>query len=304
MTKKMSLSGVSPTELLSMARQASAEYRSEGGSLTDAVVKAASAFPVPLTSEHVKRVCEMTYHDVFENQFRGAGGSDRLVSFDPPDAAAAADRIRAEKVASAHYRAREMMQVQMYNGQVATVDKTASAEPEVATRYQPRNFFDESYGGVKEAETAWDNPYREVQEARDGLSEAINQLAAQSGGLEHRAKTASIKLGSLARDACADGATVGSVLHACMTGLEFGQTPVQDKVAEAMVCDLARFLNSRGFSLTKEASYGEVNPDHPLPAMFAQVAGLKQKHAQSVEALEDLKGQLRTLDGEIRAVAH
>ena len=69
-------------------------------STTDAVVKAADALGPGATDEHVRRLCEKTYREVFERMHKAASG-DRYVVFDPPDAKVAAERLVARKVASA-----------------------------------------------------------------------------------------------------------------------------------------------------------------------------------------------------------
>ena len=61
---------ITAADLKAISREAASDYLSEGTDPTDAVVKAASLFGRDLTNEHVRRVCEMTYHDIFERQFR------------------------------------------------------------------------------------------------------------------------------------------------------------------------------------------------------------------------------------------
>lgn len=81
-------------ELVQAARAATSDYITNGTDLTEAVVKAASAI-TPLTSEHVRRICEMTYHDAYERLFAEKTGSHQYVSFDPPDAIRASELLDA-----------------------------------------------------------------------------------------------------------------------------------------------------------------------------------------------------------------
>ena len=81
-------------ELVQAARAATTDYMQNGTDLTEAVVKAASAIQ-PLTSEHVRRICEMTYHDAYERAFAEKTGMLQYVSFDPPDAIRAAEMLDA-----------------------------------------------------------------------------------------------------------------------------------------------------------------------------------------------------------------
>ena len=84
-------------ELVSIARDATSDYITNGTPLTEAVVKAASASH-PLTSEHVRRICEMTYHDAYERLFAEKTGAHQYVSFDPPDAIKAAEMLDARQI--------------------------------------------------------------------------------------------------------------------------------------------------------------------------------------------------------------
>lgn len=83
----------SETELRSYAYDASTEFLQNGTPLTDAVVKVASTI-MPLTDEHVRRICEMTYHNTYERLFKEASSPDKYISFDPPNAIEACERLR------------------------------------------------------------------------------------------------------------------------------------------------------------------------------------------------------------------
>ena len=81
-------------QLVQAAREATSDYITNGTDLTEAVVKAASSI-TPVTSEHVRRICEMTYHDAYERSFAEKTGMYQYVSFDPPDAIRAAEMLDA-----------------------------------------------------------------------------------------------------------------------------------------------------------------------------------------------------------------
>lgn len=83
----------SETELRSYAYDASTDFLQNGTPLTDAVVKVASMV-MPLTDEHVRRICEMTYHNTYERMFKEASSPDKYISFDPPNAIEACERLR------------------------------------------------------------------------------------------------------------------------------------------------------------------------------------------------------------------
>lgn len=81
-------------QLVQAARAAATDYIQNGTDLTDAVVKVASDMQ-PITSEHVRRICEMTYHDAYERLFAEKTGMYQYVSFDPPNAILAAEMLDA-----------------------------------------------------------------------------------------------------------------------------------------------------------------------------------------------------------------
>jgi len=85
----MSSIGKSEQELMQIASSAVTRYKREvisengkGISLTDSVVASARPY-MPMTHEHVKRICEFTYHDAFERIFNERRGIERNISFDP-----------------------------------------------------------------------------------------------------------------------------------------------------------------------------------------------------------------------------
>lgn len=90
--------------LQGLARNATTDFLANGTPLTEAVVKQASTAGSTLTAEHVRRICEMTYHDTYERMHKQADAADRYVAFDPPDPCLAAELLNAEKVASARRR--------------------------------------------------------------------------------------------------------------------------------------------------------------------------------------------------------
>lgn len=91
----------SQEELVHAARTATTDYIQNGTDLTEAVVKAASAIQ-PLTQEHVRRICEMTYHDAYERLFAEKTGMYQYVTFDPPDAIKASEMLDAIQMEVAH----------------------------------------------------------------------------------------------------------------------------------------------------------------------------------------------------------
>jgi hypothetical protein len=301
MTGRNPFASIGPDDLKAIAREATSDHMSNGTDLTDAVVKAASLFDHPLTAEHVRRVCEMTYHNTFERRFHEkAGSADRMVSFDPPDAVAASSRLRAEKVASV----RSTKEAAAVVGS-PIMDKVASVSATGRRRHRPINAFDQV---IKEASgdaagVLWYNPVGELCYVRDQLRSSISELDTRRSTLEGSEKFAMMDLTEHAYQAYKDGVSVVGILHACLSGLD------REKVASGVTSDLVDRLTFQlaniGCSLDgdeKVASYGSANPNHPLPRTFAKVAGWRNERVHVEYALDELRRDLDRVNGELRAL--
>lgn len=288
--------GISRSELQMMAREATAEYFATGTPLTDAVVKAASLFGKPLTDEHVRRVCEMTYHDAFERHFGDVQGHDRYVSFSPPDAVEASRRLEAHKAASYSPRRRAGMLA------ADAQEKVASSETIRVRRYSPANAFEEMLGEGSDKEATAPllaNPYEELQSLRNTIKEASDEISARLSGLNMEERLLSHDLYMLVKQASSAGATAGEILAACASGMT-DDTP--EKVASALIEDVVGTLNYYGRQIYGELPGLEVNTNHPLPVTFGKVASLRRERAHLEYALEDLKTSLEQVDREIVAL--
>ena len=294
MTERHPFASVTPDDLRSLAREAASEHMSLGTNLTDAVVKAASMYDAPLTSEHVRRVCEMTYHDVFERKFREAGGTDRYISFDPPDAAEASSRLRSEKVASVQVQERNRP---MTNSLIEKVAHVAG----VARRTRV-NAFDEITKQADGAPVSWYNPLGEVCYVKDRLREARNELQTRLSTLEGSEKFAMMELTAQAYQAYKQGTAVAGILHSCVSCLKTAEyvDGILPKIAE----DLAHDLANHGCSLDSEkvASFGTPNPNHPVPRAFKKVADFRNERIHVEYALSEIVSQLDRVNQELHAL--
>jgi hypothetical protein len=299
MSERSGLTPMTPEALRAIARQASSDHFTQGTDLTTAVVKAASLTGMPLTNEHVRRVCEMTYHDAFERAWRETPGQDRYVSFDPPDAVLASQQINAVKVASTSRRS--AMQVVT----ASSTEKVASASRRFDTRAAYGRAVDAAFAPVENpAKIAYANPLGEVQALRSSMREAITELEAREATLSSSDKYASAELAAQAEQACKEGHKVGQVLFACVSPFE---TAGYDKVAEDLVHELAAHLVGHGFSVStreKTGSAQQVNPNHPLPIAFEKVASFRREHVKVAMALESLRRDYSDLRRRIDALGH
>lgn len=280
-------------DLKMLARQASSDHLTQGTDLTDAVVKAASLFDRPLTAEHVRRVCEMTYHDVFERKFRNEGGSDRYVSFDPPHAKIAAERLQAQKIASIHTRRAAMLGAE-------TSEKVASAR--TFNKYRRVNAFDETIkeAGVAHSEVSWLNPAGELCHIQQDLRDAVRTIRTEIDTLSMQEKWASSDLFTHAVQAHKSGFSASRILEACFTSL--GDAPhAEVKIASAVAQDLAENMARVGCALAHEkvASMATVNPNHPLPKLFRKTAEFRGQRMHLEYALSELQTQLERVNREL-----
>jgi hypothetical protein len=270
--------------LRQMARDASSMHISSGIELTDAVVKVASSYGEPLTSEHVRRVCEMTYHDVFERAFRDAAGDDRLVSFTPPDAVKAASAIRAT-------------QVQTFQNKIAAAESSHSQEmAKVATAHvwsptPPPNAFSALVGGVEEDPlTAQRESEVLLKKTAAATLEALSTLRTEAEHFKCAGLLAYQDLGRQVHyEVCRNDVPAEMVLSACASFMK--EAGVQDDVMQGVLVDLSVDMMSAGIELNeKRASLEEVNPNpnHPLREKAIKVAHLRTERLHREYALQDL----------------
>lgn len=295
---------ISPDMLMSIARQAAGEFLANGTDLTTAVVKEASASHLPLTDEHVRRICEMTYHEAFERAFHQKRGSlDRYISFDPPDAVQCAKELKTmtvEKKASAPATGRALAPTEFL--------KAASAVAGLPARekYQPTNAYLATVftpdAEKVAAQDVWHNPMGEATRMHQSLREAIKKVELDMDSAAYEDKVASAVLLAQSVQACKDGADVSDVLNLCYHSAEREGTTV--KVAHDTVCEIAEVLRSHGFETRqreKTASYEEANLSHPLAVAFAKVASMRDQHAALSAAADDLRTEYALSARKLRA---
>jgi hypothetical protein len=288
---------------MSIARQAAGDFLAAGTNLTSAVVKQASASRLPLTEEHVRRICEMTYHEAFERSFHQKRGSmDRYISFDPPDAVQCAKELNAmavEKKASAP-EGRRMLQPVEFLKAASAVAGTPARE-----KYQPVNPYLATVLSADVAKVAshdrWHNPLGDVSRIYQSLRDAATKVALDRDSADQAAKTASAHLFAQAVQSCKDGAAVDDVLGLCYHTAEANN--VSTKIAHDIVCELAETLQSHGFDVRtreKTASVAAPNLQHPLARHFAKVASAQEDVLSLSIALDELRADIRTAALKIR----
>jgi hypothetical protein len=280
--------------LRQMAREASSMYMNQGVDLTDAVVKAASACGSPLTSEHVRRVCEMSYHDAFERSFRSAEGDNRVVSFDPPEASKVASIIRAA-------------QVQSFQDKIAATAAVEEVEKMADYSWKPKappNAFSAMVGAIAT------NPAGRLQEGRalltktaEATKEAEHLLRLEIGTLKSAGLLAYQDLGKQVREEVVNnGASPERVLSACVSFMKEAGAP--DVICEDVIADLAADMLRAGLELhAKRASLYDVapNPSHPLCGKATKLASLRSQRLHREYALEEVLSGRDRVERELKS---
>jgi len=281
--------------LRELACCAASDFLENKTPLTEAVVKVASGCQKDLTAEHVRRICEMTYHDTYERMHKEASSADRYISFDPPDPNTAIGMLRARRVESPEKVAEAPPSLGF------TMDKLASNSGRA--KFQPANAFDALMGSVPVPEESFD--FSKLASIRRDLKEAIVSTATEYSGAQMQAD---IEMSALIKEASAayrDGYSIREVLHACMNGADLTDVPsrITTKVASVLAEKLARDVERvAGLGINKTASLGDVDPEHPLPARFQKAAHAATQRAHLEITLDDLKGDRDRVNKEIRAL--
>jgi len=176
----------------------------------------------------------------------------------------------------------------------STHTKVASFE-----RTRPKFAAADAFGAAIQAEpedpskVRWHNPVREVIHVKEALANAAKDLDARLASVARSERVEMIDLVKQASAALREGATEEDVLHACFS------SPVGEDVTRRVVLGVAGDLADcmveanhkvAGLSgiMSKTASLGEINPDHPLPKKFRKVAELRTERKHLEFALEDI----------------
>ena len=284
---------ITDQDLREAAKTASSSYLQNGTDLTDAVVKAASGIPSTLTDEHVKRLCEMTYHETYERMFRNETGSDRLVSFDPPNAKEASARLRSEKVASVTVRLRDAASAPHVG------EKTASAVASIRLPrpFTPINVFDEKTATASgDSSVPWNDAYAEARLLEKTLRQQVEQLKTASASNHTGAQDVLLELMDHVQHATFDGATAGQVLELAMEGA--AEQDIPEIYVQKMASLLTDGMRHRKISLDgKIASAAVPNLKHPIAVLGAKLASHLYEKAVADEALSDIRAARMALTG-------
>ena len=292
---------VTESDLRNMARSATALFMEGSATPTDAAIKVASASGHSLTSEHVQRVCEMMYHDIYERSFNKTAGQDRVVNFDPPDARKVAAAVNAERLHSFG----DKIASRAHGG--AAMDKTASAPLLRGPREVP-NAFARSVSAYKEDAQSFRKEARHIlSETRNELFEAVHAMRTDIDSMAGSEKLAFMDLSGRVLNEVRQGASPVRTVMACVEFVKSASDCSEEMLTD-IATDLVRGLSRAGVDIGEEktASLNDVvlNDKHPLRAVSIKVAELRAYREHALVALSDLETQLARVERESRNVVY
>jgi len=292
--------GKTENDLRSIAQRASGDFLTNGTELTQAVVKAASETASDYTSEHIRRICEMTYHDTYTRMFnekQGSADRDRYITFDPPNAIVAADlyqksvgsslpvggttptmlgKMAADTVVPMRRRSKDPRY---------RLEKMASANEEVMdVRFSPRNQFDEMMGKYAERELPYHDPKKQARDLYMGLKEAKVDISGRLASAETSEKLAMMNLVAQAKQMSKEGAATDEILHACFSACDMQNNHVAE-TAKKIASELALTLPREKLA----GEFGQVNSNHPLLSKFAEAVKSRSERVHLEYAYSDLQ---------------
>lgn len=292
--------GKTENDLQSIAQRASTDFLTNGTELTQAVVKAASETSGDYTTEHIRRICEMAYHDTYTRMFNEKQGSaerDRYVTFDPPNAIVAADLYQRSvgnplpvgntvPTALGKMAADTLVPMRRRSDSARSrIAKMASvSEGVMDVNFSPINQFDQLMGKYASSELPFHDPKKDARTVYMSIKEAKSDIEGRLYSMQTREKLAMIDLVSQAKQMSKEGTATDQILHSCFSACDMTNNHIAE-TANKVASLLAREL-----PLEKTAStFGQVNPKHPLLGKFAEAVKTRSERVHLEYAYDDLK---------------
>jgi len=292
--------GKTENDLKAVAQRASSDFLQSGTELTQAVVKAASETSSDYTSEHIRRICEMTYHDTYTRMFnekQGSADRDRYISFDPPNAIVAADMYQktvgsslpvggpvpsmlGKMAADTLVPMRRREENPRYR-----LNKLASAQEEVMpVRFSPLNQFDALMSKSAGAELPYHDPTREARDLYMSIKEAKTDVSGRLNSIDTQEKLAMMDLVAMVKQMSKQGSATDEILHACFSSCDMTNNHIAEtakKVASEIALQLPHDKIASG-------EFRQVNSKHPLLSKFAEAVKSRSERIHLEYALDDL----------------
>lgn len=260
-----------------------------------------------LSPEQVKRVVEFANGDAYQQEFRKEG-NHKVVHFDcgPADPAQVLQDLNDGGGGSVYDRGtldysrdpKEVHKTASASRVVAPLEKTAAVDgspehveglpklpklpslPKHASPYEDQLWA--LFNNGEPSHIAFAEPLQPLVETRTKLAAGRDQVAYEIDLLERDYAEAGDQLYYHVKQAALEGTSLGDVVHAWGTVTE---DPLYVKIAFRMMTP--RFqreqvfpsLDAMGASLTKQASAGDVNGEHPLVTTYSEFVDALNKLA-------------------------
>lgn len=289
-------------ELRSMARSATDMFLSGKGSLEDTIVKVAQACDSPLSSEHVRRICEMSYHDTYERMFKSASaGEDRLVNFTPANALAVIQRLNVETVSTFQDKVASSVTGDTILEKVASSSGSRWEEFLSSPDLQGRDAYAEHTASEKVASTEWQDleDASLIKTAAQALEDAAHDLELRLDAARGSMQRDFTKLAEFAVQTHRWGSSPEDIITAAVLFAKEAQC--SDAACGHLADGLIGLLQKEGWSPsrstggTKVASVAQLNPKSPLNAWSVKAASGADRVMQIESALGDVLAQRDTL---------
>lgn len=275
-------------ELEVLGKEAAAKYgRGECKTLTEAVLETVKT--AQLSPEQVRRVVEFTNVAAFNDEFRKEGSGHRVVEFvggpaDFPEILKDLNDGGTEQVIDKHAFDYSVPPPDVAGVYSRNEDRIGLENTKLAEAF-----------GVEETQLPYADPMRDVLDMRDKLAGIEQDLAAELTHLEGQYSDVLSDLYANVKQASLDGVEIGQILQVW--------TPLSGhpEFIKSAFAHLAPRLVENGVfsskaeiadSITKTASTGMVNVNHPLVVRFKDYCETLTKLAETRRAHQDVSEQL------------
>ena len=299
-------------DLLQIAAVIAKKYVESGGKVspTDTVTAVLKPYRDSMTDQHVRRVCEYSYHSIYKKMHEGGttrGSAQKVVEFDPPDAERVTRALGVPVVPSISPNltptttgaampasnksasAPSSGQWSFASGAAPPMQRAPTWSPEAADA-QKRASEEEALLDKRRADLA----ARSLAEKRANLpthgdvveaaQSACRLLEKESSRASFRAKCALQDLMKAASDLCASGVPSIDVIRLLAAGVRDDQAT--HPMADALASTFGEAIE-RDYPVNKQASSPRaINPAHPFVALAGRTLDALIEHQTKQAALE------------------
>ena len=338
LARQTSYAKLSPEDLQSMGKRASAAYLCDGVSLNCSIVKLAQEHP-SISPHQVRRVVEYANTETFQSLFEKQAG-DKNIEFPLADPGVilrdlndgARPQIMApppseygrDPVKNASVNVRADVKLAQAFGRTIDWDTRALSEDltkeamdyaQTGGKYADLVIKDlnkmTSPGAIKSASQNHypeSDPFRDLFAAKQKMAKAVEDLQGARDHNRYLLKEAAINLQNTVRQHLLDENSFGEAVHAI--GSVPSHSTTQKIAMQCIADDLQRrgvnFVelqaNAAQYEMEKGASYRVVNPEHPVVQAYAAFAKVAEVSGDLETKLKEAQGLYDEVNGTVQEV--